>query len=141
MLDNQTAQSLIKPHMPVVCSENGQFATVDHLEGRDEIKLTKDKTGQHHFIPLSWVSSVDDKVHVDRPGDQAMKEWKTAPKDGGQGQGQSQTSEHDESRGTNEKRDNKMDVGDKKPQKNQQNNSGNAPRSTHTNQNDNNTKR
>ena len=81
MLDSQTAESLIKPHMPVVCSENGQFATVDHLQGRDEIKLTKDKNGQHHFIPLSWVSSVDDKVHVDRPGDQAMKEWKTAPKE------------------------------------------------------------
>lgn len=138
MLDSQTAQSLIKPHMPVVCSENGQFATVDHLEGRDEIKLTRDKNGQHHFIPLSWVSSVDDKVHVDRPGDQAMKEWKTAPKDGG---GQDATSEHDESRGTNEKRDNKMDVGDKRPQKNQQNNSGNAPRSTNNNQNDNNGKR
>jgi len=81
MLDSETAQSLIKPHMAVVCSENGQFATVDHLEGRDEIKLTKDKNGEHHYIPLSWVSSVDDKVHVDRPGDQAMKDWKTAPKD------------------------------------------------------------
>jgi hypothetical protein len=79
MLDSETAESLIKPQMPVVCSENGQFATVDHLEGSDLIKLTKDKTGQHHYIPLAWVSSVDDKVHVDRPGSQAMREWTTTP--------------------------------------------------------------
>lgn len=79
MLDSTTAQDLIKPHMPVVCSEDGQFATVDHLEGTDMIKLSKDKNGQHHYIPLAWVQSVDDKVHVDRPGDQAMREWSTTP--------------------------------------------------------------
>jgi hypothetical protein len=69
----------IKPHMPVVCSNDGQFATVDHMEGKDSIKLAKDASGKHHYIPLSWVTTVDDKVHVDRPGDQAMREWKTAP--------------------------------------------------------------
>ena len=79
MLDSKTAATLIKPHMPVVCSNDGQFATVDHLEGTDQIKLTKDRTGQHHYIPLEWVQSVDDKVHIDRPGDQAMREWKTEP--------------------------------------------------------------
>lgn len=67
----------IKPHMPVVCSKNKQFATVDHVEGESAIKLTRDASGQHHFIPLSWVTNVDDKVHVDRPGDQAMREWST----------------------------------------------------------------
>ena len=77
MLDSQTAQGLIKPQMPVVCSNDRQFAVVDHLEGRDYIKLTKDASGQHHYIPLTWVTSVDDKVHVDRPGDQAMREWTT----------------------------------------------------------------
>jgi hypothetical protein len=79
MLDSQTAKSLIKPHMPVVCSNNGQFAVVDHVEGGNAIKLTKDASGQHHYIPLTWVTSVDDKVHVDRPGDQAMREWTTTP--------------------------------------------------------------
>jgi hypothetical protein len=71
-----TAQE-IKPNMPVVCSNNGQFAVVDHVEGENSIKLKKDDSGQHHFIPLKWVTTIDDKVHVDRPGDQAMKEWKT----------------------------------------------------------------
>jgi hypothetical protein len=79
MLDSETAQTLIKPHMPVVCSNNGQFAVVDHLEGQDQIKLAKDTSGQHHYIPLSWVTAVDDKVHVDRPGSQAMREWSTTP--------------------------------------------------------------
>lgn len=67
----------IKPEMPVVCSNDGQFAVVDHMEGKDSIKLKKDDQGKHHFIPMSWVTSVDGKVHVDRPGSQAMKEWRT----------------------------------------------------------------
>lgn len=68
----------IKPHMPVVCSNDQQFAQVDHIEG-NSLKLTKDDKGQHHFIPLDWVKSVDDKVHVDRPGDEVKKTWTTAP--------------------------------------------------------------
>ena len=80
---NQTQIQKIKPHMPVVCSENGQFATVDHLDGADSIKLSKDANGQHHFIPMSWVTSVDSKVHIDRPGDKAMKQWSTEPLVGG----------------------------------------------------------
>lgn len=69
----------IKPNMPVVCSENGQFAVVDHLEGADQIKLNRDAQGKHHYIPLEWVTFVDDKVHIDRPGKQAMKEWSEKP--------------------------------------------------------------
>lgn len=76
---DETKTSQIEEHMPVVCSNNKQFGTVDHIDSGDTIKLTKDEQGQHHWIPLSWVTSVDDKVHVDRPGDQAMKEWMTQP--------------------------------------------------------------
>lgn len=71
-------ESKAKEHMPVVCSNDGQFATVDRVEG-DFLKLTKDQQGQHHWIPTSWVTSVDDKVHVDRPGQQAMQEWYSSP--------------------------------------------------------------
>lgn len=67
----------IKPDMPVVCSNDGQFAVVDHMVGKDSIKLKKDKDGQHHFIPASWVKKIDKKVHIDRPGDQAMKQWRS----------------------------------------------------------------
>jgi hypothetical protein len=71
--------SQIKPKTPVVCSNNGQFAVVDHMEGTNMIKLNKDSKGQHHYIPLSWVKFVDDKVHIDRPGELAMREWTTSP--------------------------------------------------------------
>ena len=71
----------IREHMPIVCSNNQQFGMVDSVEG-DSIKLTKDSSGRHHWIPSSWVTSVDDKVHVDRPGQQAMKEWMSTPPEG-----------------------------------------------------------
>lgn len=70
-------QSQIKPDMPVLCSQDGQFAVVDHMVGDDTIKLKRDDSGNHHFIPLGWVTSVDKQVHIDRPGDQAMKDWST----------------------------------------------------------------
>ena len=66
----------IKPHMPVVCSEGGQFAVVDHMASDNRtIKLAKDDSGVHHFIPVSWVTKIDQAVHIDRPGRQAMQEW------------------------------------------------------------------
>lgn len=71
--------SQIKPHMPVVCSNARQFGVVDHIEGTNQIKLARDSEGKHHYIPLAWVTEVDDMVHVDRPGSQAMKEWSEKP--------------------------------------------------------------
>lgn len=69
----------IKPDMPVVCSLDGQFGNVDHMEGNTIIKLKKDEHGQHHFIPLSWVTSTDGgQVKVDRTGDDAMQQWDTS---------------------------------------------------------------
>ena len=76
---NLVTPAQIKPDMAVVCSENGQFATVDHMQGAATIKLKKDASGMHHYIPLAWVRSVDDKLHIDRPGTQAMKEWSDKP--------------------------------------------------------------
>lgn len=74
--------SEIREHMPVVCSDGGQFATVDHLDANSTIKLTKDDQGQHHWIPMDWVTRVDEHVHVDRPGKQAMQDWMTTPPSG-----------------------------------------------------------
>jgi len=62
----------------VVTDPYGQFATVDHTDSGNMIKLTKDESGQHHWIPMSWVTRVDQHVHVDRPGKQAMQEWSTS---------------------------------------------------------------
>jgi hypothetical protein len=79
MLDSETANELIHPHMIVVSSENAEIATVDHLEGKSAIKLAKDDDGEHHYIPLEWVAAVDDRVHLDRTAAQARSEWSTAP--------------------------------------------------------------
>jgi hypothetical protein len=68
----------IREHMPIVCSDHKRFATADRVEG-GAIKVTKDEHGRHHYIPMSWVTHVDDEVHVDRPGAQAMREWLDAP--------------------------------------------------------------
>ncbi|CAA9889307.1 conserved hypothetical protein [Candidatus Methylobacter favarea] len=70
----------IKPGMPVVCSQGGQFATVDQAEGGSFIRLKKDQTGQYHYIPVSWVISTESgKIKIDRPGEQAMRDWEIAP--------------------------------------------------------------
>ena len=70
----------IQPDMPVVCSQDGQFAEVDHMEGDDMIKLKRHGTGTHHYIPLSWVTAVENgKVKIDRPGEEAMQEWSESP--------------------------------------------------------------
>ena len=72
----------ITPGMPVVCGmdETAQFATVDHMEGADTIKLRRDESGQHHYIPLSWARGiVDGKIQVDRSAKDAMAAWTTEP--------------------------------------------------------------
>lgn len=71
--------SQIKSHMPVVCSKNAQFGTVAQVIGTTSIKLNKDDKGAQHFIPMSWVTLIDDKVHIDRTGEQAMREWTSSP--------------------------------------------------------------
>jgi hypothetical protein len=68
----------IKEQMAVIDSNSMEFAKVDHLDPGNTIKLTKDDDGNHHWIPLAWVTRVDDCVHLDRPGDQAMQEWSTS---------------------------------------------------------------
>ena len=72
--------SEILPDMPVVCSQGNQFAEVDHMEGENMIKLKKDSAGTHHYIPMSWASSVENgALKIDRPGEQAMQQWSESP--------------------------------------------------------------
>lgn len=68
----------IKADTKVMCSKDGALGVVDHMQGPVTVKLKKDDKGVHHYIPLSWVTRVDAAaVHLDRPGDQAMREWST----------------------------------------------------------------
>lgn len=70
----------ISPHMEVVGSDGIHVGMVDHMEGADQMKLTKTDSaagGQHHFIPLAWVDRVDDKVHLKQAAAEAKARWKT----------------------------------------------------------------
>ena len=71
--------SQIKEHMDVISSDKKTVGKVDHLEGSDKIKLTKQSSpdGQHHhFIPLAWVDHVDQQVHLKQSGAEAKARWK-----------------------------------------------------------------
>jgi hypothetical protein len=69
----------IKEHMEVVGSCGNKLGVVDHLDG-DRIKLTRNDSpdGQHHFIPSSWVSRVDSRVHLSKDCGAARSEWASA---------------------------------------------------------------
>jgi hypothetical protein len=70
----------IEAHMEVVGSEGGYVGIVDAVEG-NSIRLAHEDegtTGEYHYIPLDWVGSVDEAVHLNRPFDDAMREWQTA---------------------------------------------------------------
>lgn len=50
--------------------------TVDHLEGSKFIKLKKNDSadGRHRWIPLEWVSDVDDKaVYLNKTPDEVSR--------------------------------------------------------------------
>jgi hypothetical protein len=67
----------IKEHMDVVGSDGKHVGRVDHVKG-SEIELAKmDFEGgfKHHMIPLSWVASVDEKVHLSLTHDEAKARW------------------------------------------------------------------
>jgi hypothetical protein len=68
----------IHEHMEVFGSCGNKLGRVDHVEG-NMIKLTRNGSsdGMHHFIPTSWVSHVDDKVHLDKSCVQAKQQWQS----------------------------------------------------------------
>ena len=70
-------ENLIRDDMDVVGSDGGHVGTVDHLDG-SKIKLKKNDTlsgGQHHFVPMDWIKSVEGKVMLQIPAAEAMNRW------------------------------------------------------------------
>ena len=67
----------IAAHMEVLGSDGKHVGTVDHLEGEDMIKLTRQDSphGHHHFIPVDWVSDVSDTVRLGKTSDEVFSEW------------------------------------------------------------------
>jgi hypothetical protein len=71
----------IREHMPVIASCGQRIGTVDRVEG-SSIKLTRSAPaahGEHRYIPLSWVDSVDDHVRLNRNSEEAERDWQEAP--------------------------------------------------------------
>ena len=68
----------VRRRMSVICADGRLLGIVDHVDG-DTIKIASDDGGGHYWIPNDWVITVDDKVHVDRNHDQAMREWLDRP--------------------------------------------------------------
>ncbi len=74
--------SQIQEHAEVIGSDGNHVGTVDHMDGTDRIKLTrtdKDANGEHHYIPLSWVSTAEgSEVKLSKTANEAQAEWKTS---------------------------------------------------------------
>ena len=71
----------VREHMEVVGSDGKHVGKVDKCED-SRIKLAKndpDAKGQHHYIDLSDVDSIDNnKVCLRVPADEAMQRWQPA---------------------------------------------------------------
>lgn len=67
----------IREHMDVISSDKKTVGKVDHMDGTDKIKLTKQSStdGHHHFIPLAWVDHVDQHVHLSKSGSDVTTHW------------------------------------------------------------------
>lgn len=67
----------IREHMNVIASCGKKVGVVDGVEV-NSIKLTRKDSpdDQHHFIPLSWISHVDNQVHLNRNSKEATEGWK-----------------------------------------------------------------
>jgi len=65
----------IREHMKVIGSDGMPIGKVDHVEG-DQIKLTRTDSadGQHHYVPLSSVASIEeDHVVLSMSGEDARR--------------------------------------------------------------------
>jgi len=70
--------SQIQKHMTVVSSRNEPLGSVDHIQG-SSVKLVRDVLGQHHFVPISWIERIDDKIHLKRSAQEVERLWTGEP--------------------------------------------------------------
>lgn len=66
----------ITKHADVIASCGTKVGTVDHLDGSNKIKLTRNEEGSHHLIPLSWVSEIkDNQVLLNVDSEEVKNKW------------------------------------------------------------------
>jgi hypothetical protein len=73
--------SQIREHMDVVGNDGGHVGTVDHLDGENQIKLTKNDPaagGEHHYVSLDDVESVENgALRLKVSAQDAKRVWTT----------------------------------------------------------------
>ena len=69
----------IRDHMDVIASCGKKVGVVDHLES-GAIKLTRNDSPDnlHHYLPSSWVSKVDSRVHLNKTSRETEQGWKAS---------------------------------------------------------------
>lgn len=68
----------IQKHSEVIASCGTHVGTVDHLEGSDKIKLTKQDSGDgmHHYIPTSWVEEIrGNQIILNKNSEEVTNQW------------------------------------------------------------------
>lgn len=66
----------IKKHADVIASCGTKVGTVDHLEDENQLKLTRDESGQHHLIPTGWIGEVkEDQVILNKNSEEVKDQW------------------------------------------------------------------
>ncbi len=66
----------IKKHADVIASCGTKVGTVDHLDGENQLKLTRDESGQHHLIPTGWIGEVkEDQVILNTNSEEVKDQW------------------------------------------------------------------
>lgn len=68
----------IQKHADVIASCGTKVGTVDHLDGADQIKLTRHESGDglHHLIPVSWVEEIrDNQVILNKNSEEVRQQW------------------------------------------------------------------
>ncbi|MBV9883588.1 MAG: DUF2171 domain-containing protein [Sphingomonadaceae bacterium] len=75
--EQRAALGRVKEHMEVKGSDGGHVGIVDCTRG-DRIVLTRsdpEAGGVHHTIPCAWIASVDDKIVLTIPAEEAQSRW------------------------------------------------------------------
>jgi hypothetical protein len=76
----QAGVSGLSENMEVLGADGQHVGVIDHIEGAS-IELKKDDPaahGEHHWIPLEWVASVDTAARLKLSSTDAWSQWTAA---------------------------------------------------------------
>ena len=69
----------IEGHMDVLASCGKKIGVVDGVE-ENALKLTRQDSPDslHHYVPISWISRVDDRVHLIKNSEETVEGWQSS---------------------------------------------------------------